>query len=257
MPAQLTEIGAFARRHDPDRFLCALFAPPALREALFALIGYHHELGRAREAASNPMIAAIRLQWWRDALTQDRRHEVATPLRQAIAAGLLDPADLLVMADAREAELDDEGIPTREAFAAYLRGSHGGFAVAAGRMLGAAGPELVALQAIGAAQGLAALLRHAMPLAARGRCLLPLDALSEAVLDPYQAQADPTLLAPVIRRLAQPPSPQRHWPAGLMPAALPAVLARRDLARIARGRPARRGTLDRIAVLMAAFRQRA
>lgn len=257
MASQLSEIGALARTHDPDRFLCALFAPAPQREALFALISYHHELGRAREAASNPMIAAIRLQWWRDALTQDRRHEVATPLRQAVAAGLLEVPDLLAMADAREAELDEEGIPSRAAFAAYLRGSHGGFAVAAGRMLGAAGPELAALQAVGAAQGLAALLRNAMALAARGRCLLPLDALAEAGLDPWRAQAEHALLAPVIRRLAAPPAPPRRWPAGLLPAALPAVLARRDLARLASGRTARRGTADRLALLLAAWRGRA
>ncbi len=257
MAAQLTEIGAFARKHDPDRFFCALIAPPAAREALFALIGYHHELGRAREAASNPMIAAIRLQWWRDALEQPRRHEVATPMQQAIAAGLLDPADLLAMADAREAELDEDGIPSRAAFAAYLRGTHGGYAVAAGRMLGAAGPDLATLQAIGAAQGLAALLRSAPAMAVRGRCLLPLDALAEAGLDPYQAQADPGRLAPVIQALALAPPPPRRWPAALVPAALPAILARRDLARLARGQPARRGTLDRLALLLAAWRRQA
>ncbi len=256
MAVELSEIGAFARRHDPDRFLCALFAPPAAREALFALIGYHHELGRAREAASNAMIAAIRLQWWRDVLERPLRHEVATPLHAAMEAGLLDATDLLAMADAREAELEEEGIPSRAAFAAYLRGSHGGFAVAAGRMLGAAGPELAALQGIGAAQGLAAVLRNAMALAARGRCLLPLDALAEEGLDPWQAVAEPARLAPVVRRLAQPPEPPRRWSAALIPAALPAVLARRDLSRLARGRPAGRGTADRVAVLLAAWRRR-
>ena len=257
MAVQLSEIGAFARKHDPDRFFCALFAPPEPREALFALIGYQHELGRAREAASNPMAAAIRLQWWRDALEQPRRHEVATPLRNAMAAGLLDPADLLAMADAREAELEEEGIPSRAALGAYLRGVHGGLAVAAGRMLGAAGPELAALQAVGAAHGLAALLRATPALAARGRCLLPLDLLAEAGLTLHEAMAAPGRLAPLIRQLAQPPVPARPWPSALIPAALPAVLARRDLARLAHGRPARRGTADRMALLLAAWRRRA
>lgn len=257
MAVQLSEIGAFARKHDPDRFFCALFAPPGPREALFALIGYHHELGRARETASNPMIAAIRLQWWRDALEQNRRHEVATPLRAGIEAGLLDPADLLAMADAREAELEEDSIPTRAAFAAYLRGSHGGFAVAAGRMLGATGGDLAALQAVGAAQGLAAVLRNAGALAARGRCLLPLDALAGASMTRYEAMAEPARLAPIIRQLAQPPAPPRRWPAALLPAALPAVLARRDLARLAHDHPARRGTADRLALLLAAWRRRA
>jgi phytoene synthase len=259
MPDALSEIGELARAREPDRFLCALFAPADRREALFALIAYHHELGRAAEVASNPLIAAIRLQWWRDALDEPRRHEVATPLRHAMAAGLLAREDLLAMADAREAELDEEGIPSRAAFAAYLRGSHGGFAVAAGRLLGAAAPELVTLQAIGAAQGLAALLRNSEALAARGRCLLPRDALAGLGLTPHEAIAAPQRMAPLLAELAgqgAPPSP-RAWPPGLLAAALPAVLARRDLRALAAGRPARRGTSDRLALVWAAWRRRA
>ncbi|RYJ00329.1 MAG: squalene/phytoene synthase family protein, partial [Acetobacteraceae bacterium] len=34
--APLSPIAAFARAHDPDRFLCALFAPAERRDALFA-----------------------------------------------------------------------------------------------------------------------------------------------------------------------------------------------------------------------------
>ena len=194
MVATLSPIGAFARRHDPDGFLCALFAPPARREAYFALIGYQHELGRAWSAASNPMIAAIRLQWWRDALDEHRRHEVATPLHEALAAGLLDRADLLAMADAREAEQAEEGFPNQPALWACLRGAHGGFCVAAGRLLGATPTRLPALQAIGAAHGMAALLKAVTPLAARGRCLLPEDALAEAGLTRHDAMANPACL---------------------------------------------------------------
>ena len=88
----LSPIAAFARAHDPDRFLAALFAPPERREAFFTLIAFNHELARAREAANHPMAALIRLQWWRDALDearagkQARRHEVAAPLHAAITA---------------------------------------------------------------------------------------------------------------------------------------------------------------------------
>eukprot|EP01031_Cornospumella_fuschlensis_P051586 gene51586-63076_t len=55
----LSACGAIARHHDPDRFFCALFAPPAKREALFTLIAFNHELARAREAATNPLIALM------------------------------------------------------------------------------------------------------------------------------------------------------------------------------------------------------
>ncbi len=260
MAAQLSPIGAFARQHDPDGFLCALFAPPEKREAYFALIGYQHELGRAWAAASNPMIAAIRLQWWRDALEEHRRHEVATPVFQAIAAGLLDLAELLAMADAREAEQAEEGFPTRSALWACLRGAHGGFCVAAGRLLGVAPARLPALQAIGAAHGMAALLRAVAPLAARGRCLLPEDALAEAGLTRHEAMAEPARAAPAIRALAREAVASLPPPAGwgaAVAAALPAILAGRDLARLARGRHPRRGTLDRLALTLAGIRAQA
>ncbi len=253
MAASLSPLGALVRRADPDRFFCALFAPPERREALFALIAYHHELGRAREAASNPLAAAIRLQWWRDALAERRRHEVAGPLHDVIASGAFDAAWLVAMADAREAELDDEGIPTRAAFEAYLRGTHGALAVAAGRLLGAVAEDLPALQAAGVAQGLAALLRATPALAARGRCLLPVDALGMTL---HEALAAPARLGPVVAALARDAAPPpRRWPAPLLAAALPAVLARRDLAGLAAGRSTARGTADRLALLWAAWRR--
>ncbi|RVT95501.1 hypothetical protein EOD42_14915 [Rhodovarius crocodyli] len=259
MAESLSPLGAYVRQHEPERFFTALFAPPEKRDAVFALAGLHHELGRAREVASNPMIAAIRLQWWRDAIEEAaagkpaRKHEVAEPLHAAITAGRLDPADLLAMADAREAELEEEGIPTASAFAAYLRGAHGGLAVATGRLLGASGPDLLALQEYGAAQGLAALLRNLGSLAARGRCLLPLDLLAEAGLTLEEAMADPAALEPVARRLAgdalaRLPAPRR-WPRPLLAAALPAIAARRDLRRLASGSPLPPGAGSRLPML--------
>lgn len=124
-PAALSPLAALARRHDPDRFLCALFAPPERRETLFLLIAFNHELARAREAASNAMTALIRLQWWRDAVTEagteapPRRHEVATPLAEALRQGQLSAEDLHAMIDAREAETEEE-IPSDSALLAYL-----------------------------------------------------------------------------------------------------------------------------------------
>lgn len=92
---------ALVRRHDPDRFLCALFAPAGAREALFTLYAFNHELARAREAAREPTLALIRLQWWREVVEGTRkRHEVAEPLADAIAQGLLVPGDLLAMIEA-------------------------------------------------------------------------------------------------------------------------------------------------------------
>src|SRR5208282_2357723 len=91
----LSPLGERVRRHDPDRFLCALFAPADRRETLFLLYAFNHELARAREATSQPTLTLIRLQWWREVIEGARRHhEVAGPLGDALDAGRLDAADL-------------------------------------------------------------------------------------------------------------------------------------------------------------------
>jgi phytoene synthase len=260
--AELSALGALARRHDPDRFLCALFAPPAKREALFALIAFNHELARAREAASNPLAALIRLTWWREAVEEaaagkpPRTHEVAAPLNALVAGGVLDARDLVAMTEAREAEA--EPIVSRGAFEAYLRGAAGGFMVAAGRLLGAPPEALASLQALGAVCGEAGVLRNLEAAAAQGRCLLPEDALVEAGLDLDGVIAEPARAAALRAEMAKAALPRLAaaraaltLPRGAVAAALPAVLAARDLARMAKGRavPAERGLGDRFAVM--------
>jgi phytoene synthase len=266
------DLAGFVRAHDPDRFLCALFAPPAVRPALFALIACNHELARAREAASNPLAALIRLQWWRDAVAEaasgqpPRRHEVAAPLHAAITAGLLDAASLTALIDAREAETAEDGIPTAAALAAHLRGTAGGLAVAAGRLLGAEGAALQLLQALGTSYGLAGVLRSVAAHAAQGRCLLPRDALAAGGISPEAVIARPDLAAPLVAALAREGADRLRadlTEAGILPrsaiaAALPAVLAERDLRKLAAGRsvPAPRGLGDRLAVMLRGLRGR-
>jgi phytoene synthase len=92
----LSPLAGLVRRHDPDRFLTALFAPPERRETLFVLYAFNHELARAREVTSHPTLALLRLQWWREIVEgAERQHEIAAPLRAALAAGALAP-DLLL-----------------------------------------------------------------------------------------------------------------------------------------------------------------
>jgi phytoene synthase len=276
--AELSPPARLAREQDPDRFLCAIFAPAARRESLFALIAYNAELARARAAATHPMAAMIRLQWWRDAVeeaadgrTTPRRHEVAGPLGEAIRAGGLDAADLVAMADAREAEADEVPVPTLDAFRAYLRGTAGRLAVAAGRLLGAPAGALPGLEARGAAYGAAGVLRSVPALARQGRCLLPADLLAAHGLDAEAVLRDPrapglrgvaaALLAPEAGLRAP---PAEAVPRGWIAAALPGVLARRDARRLLAGsgvadrlgapHGSARGVTDRLAVALAGLR---
>ena len=261
MPSQLSPCGEIVRRHDPDRFLTALFARPAARDTLFVLYAANHELARAREVVSNPMAALIRLQWWREvAEGARRRHEVAEPLGEALDAGRLQAADLLTMIDGREAEV--EPVETEAAFRDYLQATAGGVAAAAGRALGADGPALDALRDLGAAYGAAGVLRSVAALARQSRCVLPGDLLARHGLSAEDVIADPERAALQGVR-AHVVALASGWleagRAGRLPkqaiaAALPAVLAARDLARPRRHEA--RGLADRLAVTAAAVRGR-
>ncbi len=246
------------RRHDPDRFLTALFAPPERRGALFALYAFNHELARAREVTSEPALALIRLQWWREVVEgARRRHEVATPLAAALDAGALHVPDLLTMIEAREAEAEPS-IPTRAAWEATVRAAAGTLAVAAGRALGAEAALLPRLADLGTAYGVGGQLRNVAVLARHGRCLLPEDMLAAQGLSVHEVMANPTLpaLRPVLATLAGWGRESLRRGGGKLPravlaAGLPAVLARRDLRRLDIT-PAPRGFGDRLAVVAAA-----
>jgi phytoene synthase len=250
----------FVRRHDPDRFLTALFAPPARRGALLILYAFNHELARAREAVREPPLTLLRLHWWREVVEgTPKRHEVATALSAALAAGTLGRDDLLAMIDAREVEADGS-IATRGAWLGYVRGTAGGLAVAAARALGAGAPERY--RDLGAAYGVAGVLRAVPVLAAQGRCLLPADVLSKRGLSPEAVMASPDAASVTVALgelaedgLAMLATPPRGLPRAAVAAALPAVLARRDLDRIRHRRPVprARGLGDRLAVAIAAL----
>ncbi len=249
---------ALVRRHDPDRFLAALFAPADRRETLLLLYAFNHELARAREMVREPMLAMIRLQWWREVVEgAARRHEVAEPLGAALADGRLARDDLAAMLDGREAEAAP-AIATFAEWQDFLRGTAGALARAAGRALGAEGTVLERIATLGTAYGVAGQLRSIGALARQGRCLLPLDLLAAHGLTAEAVVARPddarlrlvvselsgwgrTLLAQAGGRLPRP----------VIAAALPAVLARRDLRR-KMPPPGPRGFGDR-ASLLAAF----
>jgi phytoene synthase len=252
-------IAALVRRHDPDRFLTALFAPPDKRDALLTLYAFNHELARAREVVSEPPLALIRLQWWREVVEgMYRRHEVADPLSAAIDAAELDRGDLLRLIDAREAEVEPAFLTVTD-WRNYLFGSAGGVAVAAGRLLGAPDPET--LRQLGAAYGIAGLLRSIPAHSRQGRCLLPADILAEHGLTPEGLISEPSAMAvrAVTQRLAHEGlmllMERTRLPRRAIAAGLPAVLARRDLRR-ASALPPQRGIADRLAVTLAGIAAR-
>ena len=255
----LDPVAALVRRHDPDRFFTALFAPPAKRPALLLLYAFNHELARAREVASAPPLALIRLHWWREvAQGTRRRHEVAGPLGEAIAAGVLDGTALAAMVDAREAEVE-AGFSTSAGWEDYLRGTAGALAAEAGRVLGASAGVLPRLERLGTAYGMAGQLRNIAALARQERCLLPDDLLAVQAIQAEQVIANSQ--APALRGVRAAIAARGKallaeagggLPRAVLAAALPAVFARHDFAR-PDAVPAPRGFGVKAAVMLAAI----
>ena len=171
-------------RGDPDRFRVTMAAPPAARAALLPLYAFNLEVARAPWVTKEPLIAEMRLQWWRDALdaaaagATPQAHEVAGPLAALIQARGLDVGPLAGMVEARRRDIAAEPFGVGE-LRDYLAATAGGLMRATGAALGEDRTELAEA---GFAGGLAAWLIALPELAVRGRGLLdPLPATIEAL----------------------------------------------------------------------------
>jgi phytoene synthase len=249
----LSYCAALLRRHDPDRYLTALFAPAARRESLFALYAFNLEIARAREAVREPMMGRIRLQWWRDALAEAAagrpyRHEILEPLAAAIGERSLTAAWFERLIEAREQDIESEIPEDMSALLGYAEGSSAALTWLALEILGgAAGREPAAIEAgrkLGIAWALIGLLR-AMPHHAHQRQLhLPAELLvrhgvrAEDLLELRK----PAGLQAVVREIAGEAERQleaarraaRELPRSLLPALLPGTLAALYLRRLER-----------------------
>ncbi len=139
--ADLSPLAADMRAQDPDRYLATLFAPADIRNALFALYAFDHEIAKVRRVVREPMAGLIRLQWWRDALHGIETgtilaHPVVQGLGDAIARQGLDRRLLERAIDARERELEEEPPEEFGAFEQHLMATNSGIVRAALMLLG-------------------------------------------------------------------------------------------------------------------------
>ncbi|MGI3210217.1 squalene/phytoene synthase family protein [Roseovarius tibetensis] len=171
----LVACGDLVRRGDPARFQAAMAAPVAARHVLFPIYAFNIEVARAPWVTQEPMIAEMRLQWWRDALEQirsgdgARRHEVVTPLARVLDAERADLLDELIAARRR----DIERVPfdSDADFSRYLAATSGNLMLVGARALGPVADDVV--RDAGFALGLANWFRAIPALEAAGRRPLP------------------------------------------------------------------------------------
>lgn len=251
-PRDLSYCGEQVRLHDPDRFLTALYAPPARRDALLTLYAFNLEIAKVRESVSEPMLGEIRLQWWREAIEEAygdgpvRRHAVAAPLAEVVRAHALNRELLDRMIDARAFDLGDDPPETLADLLDYARAMSSGLMRLAVEVLDAPDDAAAADAAahVGIAWALIGLIR-AMPHHLRQRRLyLPRDITEEAGTDlratrelkptPGLAAAVERLAAVARDELGKARAHRGAVPRAAHPALLPAALADGYLRRLRR-----------------------
>ena len=164
MPA-MDPVWDSARTYEPDRYLAALYAPDPARSRLMALAAFQGEITRIPATVREPLLAEIRLQWWRDALDHLRAgeltgHPAADRLGPDIVSGLLPLGLLSGMID--EAGERDPALLFTDAqvLRSHLNKSHGAAFALASRALGACHSDMLETATVraGFVYGLARLL---------------------------------------------------------------------------------------------------
>jgi len=253
----MTEVPEDVLRHcehlvrgaDRDRFLATLFVPAEHRPALFALYAFNAEIARVRDIAREPLPGEVRLQWWREVLTGERREEArANP----IAAALLDTVErhglpvpaLVDLIDARIFDVYDDPMPTLAALESYAAKTSSALFALAAQILqpgSSAKAEKLSLHA-GIACAIAGLLRAFPWQASRRQLYVPLEILHRHGAQPedvFAGKATPELRAALAEmrlhargHLAATNDFMVAAPAAILPAVLPVALVRPALKRM-------------------------
>jgi phytoene synthase len=180
------KLASAVRRSDPDRYFASLFAPARSRPYLHALCAFNHEVAHVAESVREPMLGAIRLEWWREtaesaAKGSPRSHEVARGLASLFAETGLKLADFEAIIAAREFDSSNERFSDFAALENYLDTTGGGVMRLAAELLGS-DPRVTRDAAL--AYGLTGLLRSLPFHNRRHKLYLPLDLLKEEDLTP-------------------------------------------------------------------------
>ncbi|WP_460273768.1 squalene/phytoene synthase family protein [Celeribacter sp. ULVN23_4] len=161
------------QKGDEDRFRATMAAPVEAREVLFPIHAFCLEVAKAPWVTKEAMIAEMRLQFWRDVLTEraqgkpPRAHEVAAPLH-----AVLDEASALAMDEAvtvRQWDIYRDPHEDEAALHSYLHRSYVIPLHIAARRLGAPEEAVKALNRLGFAGALARYLMAIPDLEAQGR----------------------------------------------------------------------------------------
>ena len=256
------KLAGLVRGADPDRYLASLFAPARLRPYLHALYAFNHEVAHVAESVREPMLGAIRLEWWREtaegaAKGSPRPHDVARGLSALFAETGLRLADLEAIIKARDFDSSNEYFSDFAALENYLDATGGALMRLAAELLGG-DPKVTRDAAL--AYGLTGLLRSLPFHNRRHKLYLPLTLLDEEGLtaDEFFVLENDPRIGKVVRRAMLRArdyflAARRAWPRAALPAILPAALVPVYLRRMGKDVPIHR---RQMALLSAAMRRK-
>jgi len=173
LDADVQACAATVETGDPDRFRTVMAAPVAARAILFPLYAFNVEVSRAPWVTQEPMIAEMRLQWWRDALDEIaqgshvRKHQVTTPLSALITPEQIGQLDQLIAM--RRWDIYKDAFEDQEHFDTYINNTAGTLMWAAAQLLGAPAEAEATVRGVGYAAGIAAFLCAVPSLVEAGR----------------------------------------------------------------------------------------
>ena len=205
--ALANRLAASVRVADPDRYFSTLFAPAPQRPFLFALYAFSAELARVAQTVREPMLGAIRLEWWREtaegaARGKPRNHDVAKGLAALFPQKTVLLADLESLIAARAFDSSADRFADFAALENYIDATGGAVMRMAARILGG-NPALTSEAA--RAYGLTGLLR-ALPFHnSRHKLYLPLDLLAALHVTPeefFHLEKDDPRLAAAVRQVS-------------------------------------------------------
>lgn len=109
------EIAATARVWQYDRYLAATLAPRAARDGLILIAAFAGDVDRILATVSEPAIAAIRLEWWRQAIACGEAQSTGNPLADMLCNAIhrqrLPQQKFFDYLDAQEVELYSDLLP--------------------------------------------------------------------------------------------------------------------------------------------------
>ena len=207
-----------ARQQDPDRAFCTIFAPSERRPALLALLLLYQEFARIPEQSSEPILAMMRLQWWRDAIFEGKgAHPYLEILRPAFEREL-NPEDLLALLDAREEELDYRRPNDLDELEKRVRTTAGTLQRLQSSLIGSHDP--LSAELAGTAYGLVGVARSYHFLLERNRNPLPANTNHEIAIGSILTRAKEN-----VAKLRSQSRPQRPEIAPLLPATIAEIQA--------------------------------